>query len=89
MRGLYIYKNIPVFVTTLTLGLRVGFICFHLTEHKLFPVNPRAITGPPKLSLLPEAKSPPASIIKPRLSLVAHMDDLSWYATSKQQDVKV
>ena len=37
------------------------------------------------MSLLLEAKSTPASIIKPRSMLVAHTDDLSWYITSNQQ----
>ena len=46
---------------------------------KLFPVNPEAITGPPKMSLLLEAKSMPALIIKPRFILVTHTDDLGWY----------
>ena len=48
----------------------------HLTVNKLFPVNPSTITGPPKMSLLLEAKSMPALIIKPRLILAAHTDDL-------------
>ena len=52
---------------------------------KLFPVNPRAITGLLKISLLLEAKSMPAFIIKPRLILVSHTDDLCWYITSNQQ----
>ena len=85
MRGLDIHKNIPVSVIKLTLGLRVGFISSHLTANKLFPVNPRVITGPPKMSLLLEAKSIPALIIKPRLILVTHMDDLGWYITPNQQ----
>ena len=76
MRRLGIHKNIPVSGTKLTLGLRVGFISSDLTVNKLFPVNPRAITGPPKMSLLLEAKSMRALIIKPRLILVAHTDDL-------------
>ena len=80
-----IHKNIPVSVTKPTFGLRVGFISFQLTADKLFPVNLRAITGPPKMSLLLEAKSMPALIIKLRLILVAHMDDLFWYITSNQQ----
>ena len=84
-----IYKNIPGSGSTkLTLGFWVGFITTHLTVDKLFPVNPRAITGPPKMSLLLEAKSMPALIIKPRLikpRLVAHTDDLGWNKTSNQQ----
>ena len=85
MRGLYIHKNILVSITKLTLGLRVGFISSHLIADKLFPINPTAITGPPKMSLLLEAKSMPALIIKPRFILVAHTDDLGWYITSNQQ----
>ena len=47
-----------------------------MTADKLYPVNPRAITGPPKMRILLEAKSIPALIIKPRLILVSHTDDL-------------
>ena len=85
MRALDIHNNSPVSVTKLTLGLRVGFIGSHLTANKLFPVNPRAITGPPKISLLLEAKSMRALVIKPRLVLVTNTDDLGWYITSNQQ----
>ena len=76
MRRLGIHQSIPVSGTKLTLDLRVGFIGSHLTVDKLFPVNPRAITGPPNMSFLLEAKSVPALIIKPGLILVAHTDDL-------------
>ena len=82
---LFIYKNIPVSGTKLTLGLRVGFIGSHLTVHKHIPVNPRAITGPTKMSFLLEAKCVPALIIKPRHILIAHTDDLGWNKTSNQQ----
>ena len=34
--------------------------------------------GPPKISLLLDAKSTPALIIKPIL-ILAHKDDLGWY----------
>ena len=85
MRGLNVYKNIPVSITKLTLGLLVGFISSHLIADKLFPINPRAITGLPKMSLLLEAKSMPALIIKPRFILVTHTDDLGRYITSNQQ----
>ena len=85
MRGLNVHKNIPVSITKLTLSLRVGFISSHLIADKLFPIKPRAITGRPKMSLLLEAKSMPALIIKPRSILVTHTDDLSWYITSNQQ----
>ena len=59
-----------VSVTKLTLGLRVSFISTNLTVDKLLTVNPRAITGPPKLSLLLEAISMPALIINHGLSLL-------------------
>ena len=84
-RGLDIHNNSPVSVTKLTLALRVGFISSHLTENKLFQVNPRAITGPPKMSIQLVVKSMPALIIKPRLILVTHTDDLGWNVTSNQQ----
>ena len=77
MRGLNVHKNIPVSITKLMLGLRVGFISSHLIAGKLFP---RVITGPPKM-----AKSMPALIIKPMFILVTHTDDLGWYITSNQQ----
>ena len=82
---LNIHKDIPISVTILTLGLRVGFIGSHMTENKLFPVNSRAVTGLPKISVLLEAKTMPALIIKPRLILVTHTDDLGWYIASNQQ----
>ena len=83
--GLGIYKSIPVSDTKLTLGLRVDFISSHLSADKLFPVNSRGITGLPKMSLLLGAKSMPALIIKPRLILAAHRDDLGWNKTSNQE----
>ena len=85
MRGLIVHKNIPVSNTKLTLVLRVGFISSHLIADKLFPINTRAITGPPKMSLLLQAKSMYALIIKKRFILVTHMDDLGWYIMSNQQ----
>ena len=85
MRGLGVHKNIPVSDTKLTLGLRVGFVSSHLIAHKLFPVNVRAITGPLKMSLLLEVKRTPALIVKLRLILVMHTDDLGRYITSNQQ----
>ena len=39
----------------------------------------------PKMSLLLEAKSMPALLIKPRLILVTHTDDLGWDIMSNQQ----
>ena len=39
MRGLDIHKYIPVYVTKLTLGLRVGFISSHLKVDKLFQLT--------------------------------------------------
>ena len=53
-----------------------------MTVNKLFPVNLRAITGPPKMSLKLEAKSMPAVIIKSRHILVKHTDYLGWNITS-------
>ena len=85
MRTLDIHNNIPVSVAKLMLGLRVGFISSHLVVDKLFPVNPRAITGPPKMSILHEAKGMPALIIKPRPILVSYTDDLGLYITSNKQ----
>ena len=85
MRRLNVHKNISISITKLTLGFRVGFISSHLTADKLFPVAPRAITGPPRMSLLVEAKSVTAWIIKPRFIIVTHTDDLGWYITSNQQ----
>ena len=85
MSAMKIHMNIPVSVTKLMLGHRVGFISSHLKTDKLFPVNPRAMTGPPKMSDMLEAKSMRALIIKPRLILVMHTNDLGWYITSNQQ----
>ena len=62
MKGLNVHKNIPVSITKMTLGL--------LVADKLFPINPRPIMGPPKMSLLLEAKSMIALIIKSRFILV-------------------
>ena len=89
MRGLNVNKNIPVSITKLMLGIRVDFISSRLIADKLFPVNPRAITGQPRMSLLLEAKSMPALIIKPRFILVSHTDDLGWYITSNQNSVRL
>ena len=59
-----IHKNeIPISDTKLTVGRIGGFISSHLTADKLFPVNIRAITGPPKISFLLEVKSTAALII--------------------------
>ena len=85
MRGVNVHMNVSFSGTKLTLGLRVGFISSHLTVDKLFPVNLRAITVPPKMSLLFEAKSMLALIIKPRLILAAHTDDLGWNKMSNQR----
>ena len=85
IRGMNIQTNISISVTKLMPGHRLCFINTHLTVDKLLPVNPRAITGPPKMSLLLEAKSMPALIIKPRLILVMHTDHSGWYIPSNQQ----
>ena len=80
------FKSITaLFLSLNSLCLRVGFISSHLTANRLFPVNPWAITGPPKISFLLEAKSMTAFIIKPRLILVMHTDDFGWNITSNQQ----
>ena len=85
MRGLDIHENINVSDTKLMLGLRVCFISSDLTANKLFPINPRAVTGPPKMSLLLEVETKSALIIEPRLILVTYMDNLGGYITSNQQ----
>ena len=85
MRGLDVHENIDVFDTKLMLGLRVCFISSDLTANKLFPIKPRAIKGPPKLSLLLEVESTSALIIEPRLIFVTHTDNLGGYITSNQQ----
>ena len=85
MKGLDVHENIDVSDTKLMLSLRVCFIRSDLTANKLFPINPRAITGPPKMSLLLEVESTSAYIIEPRLILVTYTDDLGWYITSNQQ----
>ena len=69
-----IHKNIPVPDTILRLRLRGDFISSHSTEDKLFPVNPRATTDPPKMSLPLEAKSMPAL-----------EQNVGWNKTSNQQ----
>ena len=60
----------------------MDFINSHLTADKLFPVNPRAITGAPKISLLLKANLMPELIIS--TTLVAHTDDLGLNKTSNQ-----
>ena len=84
MKRLDIHKDIPVAITKQTLSLLVGFSSLDLAADKLFPVDPKAFTGAPKKSLLLEAQSRPALIIKPRLILVSLTDDLNWYTTSNQ-----
>ena len=85
MRGLDIHQNIDVSDTKLMLGLRVCFISSDLTVNKLFPINPRLVTGPPKMSLLLEVESTSALIVKPRLIVVTYTDDLGGYITSNHQ----
>ena len=85
MRGLDVHENIDVSDTKLMFGLRVCLISSDLTANKLFPFNPRATTGPPKMSLLLQVESTSALIIDPRLILVTHTDDLGGYITSNQQ----
>ena len=81
MRGPGVHKNIYDGGTKLWLILRVGFISSHFTVSYLFPVNPRAITGAPKMNLQLVVKSPHALIIKPRLVHVVHMYDLCTWMT--------
>ena len=76
MRLLDIHQNTDVSDTKLMLGLRVCFISPDLTANKIFPIDPRAVTGPPKMSLLLEVDSTSALIIEPRLILVRYTDDL-------------
>ena len=83
MRGLDVHENIDVSDTKLMLGLRVCFISCDFTVNKLFPINQRAVTGPPKMNLLLEVESTSALIIEPRHILVNYMDDLGGYITFK------
>ena len=85
MRGLDVHENIDVSDTKLMLGLRICFISSDLTANKLFPINPRVVTGLPKISLLLEVERTSALIIEPRLILVTYTDDLGGYITSNQQ----
>ena len=85
MRRLDAHENIDVSDTKLMLGLRVCFISSELTANKLFPINPRVVTGPPKISLLLEVESTSALIIEVRLILVTYKDDLAGYIMSNQQ----
>ena len=60
----------------------------NLTANKLFPINPRAITCPPQMSLMFEVESTSVLIIEPRLILVKHTVDLGRLGaniTPKQQ----
>ena len=85
MRGLDVHENIDVSDTKLMLGLLVCFISSDLTVNKLFPINPRVVTGPPKMSLLLEVETTSSLIIEPKLILVTYTDDLGGYITSNQQ----
>ena len=81
MRGLDVNENIDVSDTKLMLGLRVCFISSDLTANKLFRINPKVVTGPPKMSFLLEVENTSALIIEPRLILVTYADDLGGYIT--------
>ena len=70
IRGLDVHENIDVSDTKLMLGFRVYFISSDLAANKLFPINPRAVMGPPKMSLLLEVENTSALIIEPWLILV-------------------
>ena len=76
MRELDVHENTVVSDTKLMIGLRVCFISSDLTANKLFPINPRAVTGPPKMSVLNEVESTSSLIIEQRLILVTYTDDL-------------
>ena len=80
-----VHENIDVSDTKLILGLRVCSISSDLTANKLFPIKPRAVTGPPKMSLLLEVESTSGLMIVPRLIIVTYTDDLGGYITSNQQ----
>ena len=79
MRRLGIQKNIHVSDIKNMLDLRLSFINSHLTVDKPFPVIPRALACPLKMSCLLEVRSMPALIIKLRLLIVMHMNVFSWY----------
>ena len=64
MRGLGVHENIHVSDAKVTLGVRVDLISSHLIVDKPFSINPGAITGPPKMSLVLAVKSTLALIIK-------------------------
>ena len=77
MRGLGIHKNIPVSDTKLTLGLRVGVISTRLTEDKFFSINPRQQSRASTEDESPAwTKITTELIIKPRLILIVHTDDI-------------
>ena len=85
MRGLDAHENTDVSDTKLMLGLRVCSISSDLTANKLFPINPIAVTGTPKMSLLLEVESTCALIIEPRHILVSYTDDLGGNIMSNEQ----
>ena len=69
MGTLDVHQNIPASDTNLTSSLRINFISPPLVMVKIIPI--RAITSPPKMSLLLEAERTDAVAIKPRPILVA------------------
>ena len=77
METLGIHQNITASDTKLTPSLSKNEICPHLVRDKLISVNSRAITSPPKMSLLIVAKLMPGVVIKLRLILGMHTDHLS------------
>ena len=81
MKGLDVHENIDVSDNKLMLGLRVCVISSDLTANKLFLINLRAVTVPPKMSLLLQVESTSSLIIEPRLILVTYTDDLGGYIT--------
>ena len=52
-------------------------------------INPKAMTGPPKMSLMLKVKSAPALIVKPRFILIPHTDNLGQHILSNQRQMLI
>ena len=84
MRALGVHQNIPASDTKLTPSLGIYYMSHPLVMDEPIRVNPRAITSPPKMSLLLEVERMPLVIIKPSLDIVTfcatHRDKIfnSW-----------
>ena len=70
MGTLGVHQNIPASDTKLTQSLGIYSIGPPLVMDKLIPVNSRAITSPPEMSLLLEVEYTPSVIINQGLSLL-------------------